>query len=275
MSILIIIIRIDRAIGHRVRQYVCDNNVVAMNWKQTVMRWRWISLGILSCVVVLGCSGPQTLVMGTSADYPPYEFRDQDNTIVGFDVDIATAITQELNYELEIRDMDFDELIDALEAEQVDFVMAGMSPTAERLERVDFTQRYYENSSVIVATSAKPITTVTDLQGQTIGAQEGTIQAEAVAELDDTTLVTMAKVGELIQGLKAGTLAAIVVERNVAEKYIASNPDLLLGDTVPTETAGSAIAFPKGSPYTEQFDAVLQEMKDNGEIKALIQQWFD
>jgi polar amino acid transport system substrate-binding protein len=213
--------------------------------------------------------------MGTSADYPPYEFRDQDNTIVGFDVDIATAITQELNYELEIRDMDFDELIDALEAEQVDFVMAGMSPTAERLERVDFTQRYYENSSVIVATSAKPITTVTDLQGQTIGAQEGTIQAEAVAELDDTTLVTMAKVGELIQGLKAGTLAAIVVERNVAEKYIASNPDLLLGDTVPTETAGSAIAFPKGSPYTEQFDAVLQEMKDNGEIKALIQQWFD
>ncbi|MDB9493701.1 transporter substrate-binding domain-containing protein [Spirulina subsalsa CS-330] len=246
-----------------------------MNWKQVMIRWRWISLAILSCGVVLGCSGPQTLVMGTSADYPPYEFKDQGGEIVGFDVDIATAIAEELNYELEIRDMDFDTLIDALAAEEVDFVMAGMSPTAERLERVDFTQRYYENESVIVALGSDPITTVDELQGKTIGAQEKTIQAEAVAAMEGITLVPMAKVGELIQGLKAETVDAIVVERNVAEKYTASNPDLVLGDRVPTETAGSAIAFPKGSPYTEKFDTVLQEMKDNGEIKALVQKWFD
>lgn len=249
-----------------------------MNWKNVVARWRGLGLAVCSGVLVFGCSGPQTLVMGTSADYPPYEFKDQDGTIVGFDVDIATAITQELNYELEIRDMDFDSLIEALEAEQVDFVMAGMSPTAERLERVDFTQRYFENNSVIVTTSAAPIATVEELQGKTIGAQTDSIQAAALAEqaeTGNTTVITQAKVGELIQNLKAGTVDAIVVERTVAEKYTASNPDLVLGETVPTETAGSAIAFPKGSPYTEEFDATLQEMKDNGEIKTLIQKWFD
>lgn len=77
----------------------------------------------------------QKIVMVTSADYPPYEFRDTasgKNEIIGFDVDIAKYITKELGLELSITDTDFNGIIPALQSKRADFAMAGMTPTAER-----------------------------------------------------------------------------------------------------------------------------------------------
>ena len=77
----------------------------------------------------------KTLTLATSPDYPPYEFKDtavSGNEIIGFDIDIAKYITKELGYELKVIGMDFNGLIPALQAKRADFVMAGMTPTAER-----------------------------------------------------------------------------------------------------------------------------------------------
>ena len=77
----------------------------------------------------------EKVVMVTSADYPPYEFRDTasgNNDIIGFDVDIAKYITKELGLELSITDTDFNGIIPALQSKRADFAMAGMTPTAER-----------------------------------------------------------------------------------------------------------------------------------------------
>ena len=83
----------------------------------------------------------QKLVMVTSDDYPPYEFRNtatgKDETI-GFDVDIAKSIAKGVSFELEIRDTDFSGIIPALQSRRADFAMAGMTPTAERKKNVDF-----------------------------------------------------------------------------------------------------------------------------------------
>lgn len=105
-----------------------------------------ISGGIEQVLAQAGANR-EKLVMVTSADYPPYEFRDTatgKNEIIGFDVDIAKRITQELGYDLEIRDSDFNGLIPALQAGRADFVMAGMTPTPERKKNVDFSDIYYE-----------------------------------------------------------------------------------------------------------------------------------
>ena len=72
------------------------------------------------------------LVMGTSADYPPYEWhliKDGKDEIIGFDIDIAQAIADELGVELEIKDMDFDGLIPALTTGKIDIIIAGMNAT--------------------------------------------------------------------------------------------------------------------------------------------------
>jgi len=91
-----------------------------------------------------------TLLMGTNADFPPFEFLEY-NEVVGLDPDIARAIGDLLGYEIEIVDMDFAGIILAVQTGTIDFGMAGMTITEERLEFVDFTQGYFlSGQSVIV-----------------------------------------------------------------------------------------------------------------------------
>ena len=89
------------------------------------------------------------LVMATNAEFPPYEYREGD-AIVGIDADIAQAICDELGYELEIKDMEFDAIIPAIESGKADFGAAGMTVTEDRLKNVDFTDSYATAKQVII-----------------------------------------------------------------------------------------------------------------------------
>ncbi len=223
------------------------------------------------------------LVMATSADYPPYEFFETERgegEPVGFDIDIAKYITEKLGYELEIQDMDFNGIIPALQAGRADFAMAGMTPTAEREENVDFSSIYYDAKNTIVARAGSGLTSYEDLAGKTVGVQLGSIQEneakEKAEEIGNITLEPRNKISELIQEMKAGRIDAAIIEDTVAAGYIANNPDLEFTTLDEgAEASGSAIAFPKGSELREEFEAVLQEMKDNGTLEALITKWFE
>jgi len=223
----------------------------------------------------------QTLVMATSADYPPYEFVDTSGgteEIVGFDIDIAKAITEELGYELEIVNMDFNGLIPALQSDRADFVMAGMTPTEERKQNVDFSEVYYDAKQTIVTTQDSGITDPAGLDGKTVGVQLGSIQeglAKDMVEGGSTmTVVPLNRINEIVQELKSGRLDAAIIEDTVAKGFLEANPDLQ-ATVIPEEgPAGSAIAFPKGSALAAEFNPVLEEMKTNGELEALIKKWF-
>ena len=96
------------------------------------------------------------IVIGTSADYPPYEFHksiDGKDTIVGFDIEIAKEIAKDLGVELEIKDMKFDGLLAALQTGNIDFVAAGMNPTEDRKKNVDFSKIYYTAVQCVVIRS--------------------------------------------------------------------------------------------------------------------------
>jgi polar amino acid transport system substrate-binding protein len=219
----------------------------------------------------------ETLVMATSADYPPYEFIDTasgQQEIQGFDVDIANYITSELGYELEITNIDFNGLIPALQADRADFVMAGMTPTEERKQNVDFSQIYYEAKNTIVAPKGSNLTDPASLSGLQVGVQLGTIQEEAAKEIEGANVVPLNRINEIIQELKAGRINAAIVEDTVAKGYVENNPDLEFNTIPNTEEAGSAIAFPKGSELVGEFDRVIAEMKENGELEKLVEKWF-
>lgn len=91
-----------------------------------------------------------TIVMGTNAEFDPFEFHEDDGTIAGFDVDLANYIAAELGMELKIEDMAFDSLISALQGGKVDFVAAGMTADPDRRKNVDFSDSYYSASQVII-----------------------------------------------------------------------------------------------------------------------------
>ncbi|MTH52324.1 transporter substrate-binding domain-containing protein [Bacillus mangrovi] len=255
-------------------------------------KWLLLAISLMMVFALAACgtaeeasgdgeSGKKVLKMATSADYPPFEYKDtaKSDEIIGFDVDLAKALGEKLGYEVQVQDMDFNGLIAALQGKQVDMVMAGMTPTAERKKNVDFTDIYYTAKHMIVSPKGSGIKTVEDLKGKKLGVQLGSIQegeAEKIAEEVDVTVENRNRIPELVQELKTKRLDAAIIEDTVAKGYFEKDKELE-GFTLDTseEEAGSAIAFQKGSKYTEEFNKALNEMKENGELEKLVVKWFE
>lgn len=223
-----------------------------------------------------GNAPKKKLIMATSADYPPYEdFDTVSGKIIGFDVDIAKYIGSKLNFDVDVKDMDFNGLLPALQSKRADFVMAGMTPKPERLKNADFSDIYFEAKNTIVSKKNANFKSLDDLKGKKVGVQLGSIQEGAVKDVKGIQIVSLNKIPDIIQELKANRIDAAVIEDTVAKGYTASNTDLKFTVIPNTELAGSAVAFPKGSPYVADFNKVLKEMKSNGEMDKLVKKWFN
>jgi len=218
-----------------------------------------------------------TLVMGTSADYPPFESVDAKNggQYVGLDIDIAKYITEQLGYKLEIINMDFNGLIAALQTGRVDFVMSGMSATDERRESVDFSMIYYSARNSIISTKDNAYDSIEQLNGKTIGVQLGSTQDYFAETIPGASLKKLNKIPDLVQELKTGRVDALIVEDAVAIDYVNANSDLTV-EFLPAEADenGYAIAFPKGSAIVNDFNGIITEMKESGKLDSLINTWF-
>ncbi len=256
--------------------------------KSTTRRQSLLSLAVTLTAASLTALGSpfaaaqtRTLTMGTSPDYPPYEFYDISSgreEIVGFDIDLANRIADALGFELRVMGMDFSGLIPALQAGRVDFVMAGMTPTEERLQNADFSDIYFEAQNTIVSRQGSGLTDAAALAGKRVGVQLGSIQegdAKSLAEEDPSIeVVSLNKIGEIIQEIKSGRIDAAIIEDTVATGFVASNPDLEFSVIPSDGPSGSAVAFPKGSELVEDFNQVLAELADSGEIDELVLKWF-
>lgn len=192
------------------------------------------------------------LVLGTSPDYPPYEFINSKNEIVGFDIEIAKELAKDLGVKLEIKDMKFDGLLAALQSGNVDIVLAGMTPTKERMESVDFSKIYYTSLQGIVvrAEDKDKYNTLDALAGKKIGVQKGSIQEGLAKEqIKNADIKALGKVTDLMLELKNKKVDALVVEKPVAEAYASKNPDLSIPAVTVTQSEenGSAVAVKKGS----------------------------
>lgn len=222
------------------------------------------------------------IVMGTSADYAPYEFHkniDGKDTIVGFDVEIAKLIAEDLGVELEIKDIGFDGLLPALNADKVDFVISGMTPTEDRLKSVDFTQIYYVAEQVMVVRTADvdKFKSMDDFKKVTIGVQLASIQEElAKNQLPEAKIKPLGKITDLALELKNKKVDAVIMEFPVANGYVTKNADLTISDVKPdAEEAGSAIAVKKGNDVlTAELNRTLDRLLQDKVIDKLVDEAF-
>jgi len=217
------------------------------------------------------------LVLGTSADYPPFEFHlevDGKDTIVGFDIDIAKKIASDIGVELEIIDMKFDGLLPALTAGKIDLIVAGMTPTDERKESVDFSIVYYDSrQTMLVKTeNAGTLNTVEAFAGKTLGVQKATIQEELAKTIfTSSEAKSIDKIPNLIMELKTDKVNGLILAEPVAKQYAAANPDLSVNGVDLGSEGGSAIAIEKGSQdYLDAINASIQSLLDSGEMDKII-----
>lgn len=194
------------------------------------------------------------IVIGTSADYPPYEFHKSVNgkdTIVGFDIELAKEIAKDLGVELEIKDMKFDGLLAALDTGNIDFVAAGMTPTEDRKKNVDFSKIYYTAVQCVVIRTEDEgtIKSLEDLKSKKVGVQKGAVQEQLAKEqLTSSEIKPLGKVSDLILSLNTKKVDAVIVELPVAKAYVQQNSSLALSKIqLKTKEEGSAIAVKKGN----------------------------
>jgi len=234
----------------------------------------------LASIFVLAACGQSSgdkpvLKMATSADFPPFESRDTNGEFIGFDIDLANIIAEELGYKLEISDQNFDGLIGALQAKRVDMVLAGMSATEKRKKNVDFSKEYHRSGEMFLSLPENKVESLDGLKGKVVGVQLGTIQEEGANELSkeygfEVKAVDNAAV--LIQELLSNRVDVVYMDKQVAKGYMESQ-GLFGFDDPTTSSPGMAIAFPKGSDLVEKVNKVLEKLEENGKLQELKDKW--
>lgn len=221
----------------------------------------------------------KTLVVGTSADYAPFEYVDTavSDEIIGFDIELVKLIGDKLGYEVEVQNMDFNSLITALQAKKFDVVISGMTPTEDRDKVVDFSIPYYETEQYLIFDAEKGYKAPADVAGGVVGAQISSIQEDLAKQLGEENGFTVESrnlIPEVIQELKTGRFDAAVIENIVSENYLAKNDDLAAFPIEVEDPDYKAIVFQEGSELKAEFDQVIEELTADGTIEDLKKKWF-
>lgn len=227
------------------------------------------------------------MVVATASGYMPYEFIDitsADQKVIGVDMALGEKITEKLSEELgvdvemEIEDTTFTANLAAVAADQVDIMIAGMSPTEERKQNMDFSDIYLqaEQRLMVRAEDADQYQDLSAFDGKTIAVQKNTTQETIATEvLTNSTVTSLEKIPLAVLELTTGKADGVVIESTVAQPYLIANPDLVLCDaSLPEDRLykDTAIAVPKGNEdFLEIINETIQECKDAG----LIDQWIE
>jgi len=218
------------------------------------------------------------LIVGTSADWPPFEYIDAKGNFAGIDIAIAERIARELGVQLEVKDMKFAALIEALKGGQVDLVIADLHHTAEREREIDFSKNYYVayDASVVVLKSRAPeFKDEQSLYGKNIGVQLGTIQEEWANEhlKGKSNIVSYDRVyPEMVMTLKRGDLDALIVGDIIGQVLASRDPDLVVVMHLGS-LSGAAVGIPQGEEELKYVvNKVIEDLISSGEMDNIFQE---
>lgn len=227
-----------------------------------------------------------TITVGTNAEFPPFEYINDNGEPDGFDMAIIKAIGEVEGFDVEITNMEFKSLVASLATGSLDAVIAGMTVTEERKQSVDFSDSYYTAVQCIVIRKedADEITCLADLNGKKVAVQEGTTgdilctpgEDNDVITDENTTVQRFKKGTDAIVSLNNGGVDAVVIDQNPAENFVANNADTLTLMEDDTSTEEYAIAVQKGdTELLEKINDGLAKIKENGTFDKLVEEYIN
>ena len=219
------------------------------------------------------------LVVGTEAQYAPYEFKDLNANFAGCDMWLAQQIADHLGVELEVVDMSFDGIIPAVKSGQVDLGIAAFTKTPERAEEIDFSDLYETSAQLLIvkAGNADTYSTKESLVGLKVGAQKGTIQSQLIqSALPESELFELEKYPALALEVQNGNIAGLVVDQAVGEALVASSNGALevsnFTFTAEEASFGKSVVIAKGN---EDLVAVVNEVINKVTADGSYQKAYD
>jgi polar amino acid transport system substrate-binding protein len=241
---------------------------------------------ILTAILVIftGCSKSSSkeedkLVIGIDDKFAPMGFRDEDNNIVGFDIDYAKAAAEKMGTKVTFQPIDWKTKEAELSSGRIDLIWNGYTITDERKEKVLFTKPYLKNAQVIVTLAESKVTKLDDLEGKVVGLQSLSSASDA---LNDSPLKekvkTVTEFADNVQALtdlKSGRLDAVVIDEVVINYYMAQEEETfkVLEESLAPEEYG--IGVKKGNEaLLEKLQKALDEMNEDGTAASISETWF-
>jgi polar amino acid transport system substrate-binding protein len=223
------------------------------------------------------------LIVGTSPDFPPFEYIAKNGSIVGFDIELIKILAHKAGYKcVEVKSMSFDSLIPALEQGQIDVIAAGMTITPERAQRVDFTNPYWEVDQAVlvrVDSNFKP-KKVEDLAGHTVGVETGTTAADYLKRVNKENKLNI-NVKEYdsyvlaVQDLLNGRIDAVMVDAPVAKMFVNQYKGKLEISMLVKTGEKYGFAVRKGNKeLLDKLNRALEEVKNSPLWDELVQKYF-
>jgi polar amino acid transport system substrate-binding protein len=262
------------------------------------MKKTWIFLSVLIVVAALlaGCAeqAPTStldkikqagkVVVGTSADYPPYEYVDEAGNFTGFDIELMTEIAKRMGVDLEWVDMPFDSLIAAVQEGKIDMSISCFNYSEERDQQVDFSDPYYTSEDAFLVTESftGTITEPADIVQYKIGVQSGTVQDDWVTtELIETGLMPESKlsryerVDQAALDLQAGRIDVLVADSVPAQALIQQFGGFKIVYEAQLYTGPLNIVLPEGDQaLRDEVNKIIKQLQDEGFIDQLAVKYF-
>ena len=221
-----------------------------------------------------------TFVVGLDDSFPPMGFRDENNEIVGFDIDLAKEVASRLNLTFRAQPIDWSAKEQELNTGKIDCIWNGLTITEERKAVLSFSKPYLENAQVVIVKKNSGISKLSDLAGKTIGLQSGSSAADAL-DASATFKKSLKNIVEFkenvtaLNDLEIGGVDGVVMDSIVANYSITTTgkPFVVLEEGLAPEEYG--IAFRKNDiALTEKVQQTLEEMKADGTVERISTKWF-
>ena len=253
-----------------------------------------------AAISLAGCGkDANTLVVGTNAAFPPFEFK-EDGKVTGFDIDLIKAYGESVGKKVVIKDMQFKAALTGASTGKVDIAIAGITKNAKREETLSFSDSYYVSNQVVIVstTTAATINAATatlsgddkineiikQLEGKKIGVQSATtgqyyVEGDADWEFDGITGAQCKPYdngGLAIKDLNDGKIDAVILDEAPAKNIVSKNYSSTLSilDSALTNEE-YAIAVKKGNAeLVESLNAFIKAYKENGEYDKLLEKYF-
>ncbi len=217
-------------------------------------------------------------IMGLDDSFPPMGFRDDNNEIVGFDIDMAKEVTKRLGMELKLQPIDWASKELELNTGKITCIWNGLSVSPAREEAMTLSKPYLANKMIIITNQDSALNTKADLEGKKVGLQTGST-AVAALEKDPIskklTQVTYENNVLALTDLNIGRIDAVVMDEVVARYMISKSGNLykVLNDSFNEEYY--AIAFKKGNTeLKDKVEKALAEMAADGTSSEISKKWF-
>jgi len=239
----------------------------------------YVLIGLVLVSLVLPGCAPETtkVVVATDATWPPFEYIDeQTKEIVGFDIDVMTAIAEKAGIEIEFKNVAWDPLLAGMALCQYDAAISSITITEARKEQFLFSDPYFFAGQIVtVLIDNTEITSKYDLSGKVVGAQIGTTGSFEIEKIGGATLRTYDDIGLAMQDLINGQIDAVVADNPLALGYVGENPDKLktVGEVFTDENYGIAVCKDKPD-LVEKINDGLRAVIEEGLIEELVEKWL-